>query len=78
VNRGLFHSDYPWLGRDVEDTVTGRRGTLRAIAPDVDKPHPVAWLLPPGGGTEWTTDPRALTDPAPITPGTPPLRGWPL
>ncbi len=65
---GLLHHGHPWLGRDVEDTATGKRGTLRAIAPDGDKPHPVAWLLPPGGGMEWTTDPGALANPAPITP----------
>ncbi|MFH9044807.1 hypothetical protein ACH4FA_36570 [Streptomyces sp. NPDC017966] len=46
----MLHRDHPWLGRAVTDTATGRRGTLRAIAPDGDKPRPVAWLQPPGGG----------------------------
>ncbi|MGY3676754.1 hypothetical protein [Streptomyces sp. TE33382] len=64
----LLHRDHPWIGRDVEDTATGRRGTLRAIAPDGKSPRPVAWLLPPGGGVEWTTDPGALNNPAPLTP----------
>jgi hypothetical protein len=68
--RGMLHRDHPWLGRTVEDTTTGRRGILRAIAPDGDRPQPVAWLLPEGGGTEWTTDPDALANPAPITPVT--------
>ncbi|MFJ6889907.1 hypothetical protein ACIQRC_34380 [Streptomyces californicus] len=45
-----------------------RRGTLRAIAPDVDKPVLVAWLLPVGGGVEWTTSPDALARPERITP----------
>ncbi|WP_431776489.1 hypothetical protein [Streptomyces cucumeris] len=64
----MLHRDHPWIGRDVEDTVTGKRGTLRAIAPEGDKrPQIVAWLQPHGGGTEWTTDPGALADPAPIT-----------
>ncbi|MBX7555382.1 hypothetical protein K1Y78_47705 [Streptomyces sp. tea 10] len=64
----LLHRDHRWLGRVVEDTATGRRGTLRAIAPEGTSPCPVAWLLPEGGGTEWTTDPDALDKPAPITP----------
>lgn len=65
---GLLHCDHKWLGREVEDTETGRRGILRAIAPDVDRPRPVAWLMPQGGGMEWTTDPGALAHPAPRTP----------
>lgn len=68
----MLHGDHPWLGRDVEDTVTGRRGTLRAIAPEGEKLRLVAWLRPLGGGVEWTTDPNALADPAPITPDTHP------
>jgi len=71
----LLHCAHPWIGRDVEDTVTGKRGTLRAIAPDGDKPRPVAWLLPPGGGTEWTTDPKALANPAPVTSDSPAVPG---
>jgi hypothetical protein len=70
--RSLLHRDHPWIGREVEDTATGRRGTLRAIAPDGDKPRPVAWLMPEGGGTEWTTDPDSLDNPAPVTPDTHP------
>ncbi|WP_433407022.1 hypothetical protein [Streptomyces sp. CA-146814] len=66
--RGLLHQDHPWLGRSVEDTVRQRRGTLRAIAPDVDKPGLLAWLLPVGGGVEWTTAPDALARPERITP----------
>lgn len=66
--RSLLHQDHPWIGRNVEDTATGRRGILRAIAPDDGKPHPVAWLMPDGGGTEWTTSPSMLANPAPITP----------
>ncbi|WP_106409697.1 hypothetical protein [Streptomyces odonnellii] len=64
----LLHRNHPWIGRDVEDTATGRRGTLRAIARDDDEPRPVAWLLPPGGGAEWATEPNAFADP--ITPDT--------
>lgn len=67
----MLHDDHPWLGREVEDTKTGRRGTLRAIAPEGTKARPVAWLIPSGGGMEWTTDPTALANPAPITPDTP-------
>ncbi|CAL9673100.1 hypothetical protein [Streptomyces sp. enrichment culture] len=66
---GLLHHSHPWIGRDVEDTLTGRRGILRALAPDGDSPRLVAWLRPPGGGVEWTTHPDALANPAPITPG---------
>ncbi|WP_327332915.1 hypothetical protein [Streptomyces anulatus] len=66
--RGLLHRDHPWLGWSVEDTATQRRGLLRAIAPDGDKPVPVAWLLPVGGGLEWTTAPGVLARPERITP----------
>ncbi|MBZ6093454.1 hypothetical protein KVH02_34900 [Streptomyces olivaceus] len=67
--RSLLHREHPWIGQEVEDTATGRRGILRAVAPDGDRPRPVAWLLPAGGGTEWTTDPRTLDHPAPVPPG---------
>ncbi|AJE43910.1 hypothetical protein [Streptomyces nodosus] len=67
MTASALHYEHPWIGRDVEDTATGRRGTLRAIAPDGDRPRPVAWLLPSGGGKEWTTDPEVLADPAPVT-----------
>lgn len=70
VCRSLLHDDHPWIGRNVEDTATGRRGILRAIAPDGAEPRPMAWLLSEGG-TEWTTDPGSLANPAPIAPETP-------
>ncbi|MBZ6142496.1 hypothetical protein [Streptomyces olivaceus] len=67
--RSLLHREHPWIGQGVEDTATGHRGILRAVAPDGDRPRPVAWLLPAGGGTEWTTDPHTLAHPAPAPPG---------
>ncbi|MEU9752238.1 hypothetical protein AB0D90_03760 [Streptomyces althioticus] len=70
----LLHQPHPWIGRTVTDTATGRRGTLRAVAPEPRSVQPVAWLHPHGGGPEWTTDLDALTDPAPITPDTTPRR----
>lgn len=70
--RRLLHRDHPRLGRIVEDTTTGRRGILRAIAPGGDRPQPVTWLIPVGGGTEGTTDPDTLANPAPNTPVTHP------
>ncbi|MGO4419265.1 hypothetical protein AB4Z54_11065 [Streptomyces sp. MCAF7] len=70
---GLMHRKHRWLGRVVTDTVTGRRGILRAVAPDGTNPRPVAWMWPAeGGGLEWTTDLLALADPAPVTPDTHP------
>lgn len=71
-NLGLMHRTHPWIGREVEDAVTGRRGVLRAVAPDGKNPRPVAWLWPVGGGREWTTELRALANPAPLTPDTNP------
>ncbi|MFF7558290.1 hypothetical protein ACFZA9_35960 [Streptomyces olivaceus] len=68
--RSLLHREHPWIGQEVEDTATGRRGILRAVAPDGDRPRPVAWLLPAGGGMEWTTDPSTLVHPVPTSPGT--------
>ncbi|MER8197553.1 hypothetical protein ABTY00_26785 [Streptomyces microflavus] len=56
----------------MEDTARQRRGTLRAIAPDVDKPVLVAWLLPVGEGVEWTTAPGALAHPERFTTNSPP------
>ncbi|MFF8732769.1 hypothetical protein ACF073_40845 [Streptomyces sp. NPDC015171] len=70
--RSLLHRDHPWIGRNVEDTATGRRGILRAVAPAPDTKRPVAWLAPTGGGTEWTTSLGALANPEPITPDTHP------
>ncbi|MFC8856840.1 hypothetical protein ACFT5D_27730 [Streptomyces sp. NPDC057144] len=66
----LQHRSHRWLGRVVEDTATGRKGILRAVAPDIDTPRTVAWLAPVGGGREWTTAPGALANPAPLTPDT--------
>ncbi|AKN75016.1 hypothetical protein QR97_39770 [Streptomyces sp. PBH53] len=68
----LLHHAHPWIGRTVEDTATGRRGVLRAVAPDPETSRPVAWLAPAGGGTEWTTALGAVANPAPITPDTHP------
>ncbi|MGW4781464.1 hypothetical protein ACWEPA_33000 [Streptomyces filamentosus] len=66
----FLHQKHRWLGREVEDTVTGRRGILTAVAPDPADPRarPLAWLRPLGGGTEWTTTPAALASPSPLTP----------
>ncbi|MBT2506919.1 hypothetical protein J7I98_13655 [Streptomyces sp. ISL-98] len=58
------------MNAGVEDTATGRRGTLGAIAPDTDHRRLTASPMPRNGGVEWTTAPGALTSPAPITPGT--------
>ncbi|MFB7032205.1 MULTISPECIES: hypothetical protein [unclassified Streptomyces] len=66
----FLHREHCWIGREVEDTATGRRGILHAIAPDTDENTPVAWLRPIGGGTEWTTYPTALANPATLTPNT--------
>jgi hypothetical protein len=63
-----MHRSHPWLGHLVTDSATGRRGILRAIAPEGTASTPVAWLAPRRGGIEWTTAPENLADPAPITP----------
>ncbi|MFI1507583.1 hypothetical protein [Streptomyces sp. NPDC020597] len=63
----LLHREHPWIGREVEDTATGRRGVLRAIAPDLNGTRALAWLRPATGGMEWTTNPSALDNPAPVT-----------
>ncbi|MEU3862907.1 hypothetical protein AB0F03_37450 [Streptomyces sp. NPDC028722] len=68
----MLHDDHPWVGREVEDTASGRRGILRAVAPEGDPPRAVAWLRPAGGGTEWTTAVSALANPALIKPETHP------
>lgn len=61
---GLLHQHHRLLGRPVRDTAHDRIGILQAIAPDVGTDTPaVAWLRPPGGGTEWTT-PRTAIVPA--------------
>ncbi|GAB1340868.1 hypothetical protein ACE1SV_74580 [Streptomyces sp. E-15] len=71
----LLHRDHRWLGRTVEDTATGRRGILRAVAPSGTDPRPVAWLAPLGGGLEWTATLGALAEPAVITPTSHPHPG---
>jgi hypothetical protein len=68
TSTGLMHRSHPWLGQLVTDSASGRRGILRAIAPEGTALTPVAWLAPPRGGIEWTTAPENLTDPVPITP----------
>ncbi|MEU9476146.1 hypothetical protein [Streptomyces sp. NPDC048191] len=68
TSTGLMHRSHPWLGHLVTDSATGRRGILRAIAPEDTGPAPVAWLAPRRGGIEWTTAPENLTDPTPIVP----------
>ncbi|MET9448921.1 hypothetical protein [Streptomyces cinerochromogenes] len=32
TTNSLLHRDHRWIGRTVEDTATGRRGVLRAVA----------------------------------------------
>ncbi|WP_440581239.1 hypothetical protein [Streptomyces sp. PT19] len=56
----MLHEPHRLMGCLVRDTISGRTGVLRAIAPDGDVPKPVAWLRPAGGGREWTTPPKAL------------------
>ncbi|MEU9440794.1 hypothetical protein AB0D42_07675 [Streptomyces sp. NPDC048304] len=68
TSTGLMHRSHPWLGQLVTDSASGRRGILRALAPEGTALTPVAWLAPPRGGIEWTTAPENLTDPMPITP----------
>ncbi|MEW2079946.1 hypothetical protein AB0941_41605 [Streptomyces sp. NPDC013433] len=65
---GMQHEKHRLLGRLVRDTATGRTGVLRAVAPDGDAPTPVAWLIPAGGGIEWTTPVGAIE---PVTVPTP-------
>ncbi|MFC8442104.1 hypothetical protein ACFUJT_28555 [Streptomyces griseoincarnatus] len=40
----MLHEPHRLIGRLVRDTVSGRIGVLRAIAPDGDMPEPAAWL----------------------------------
>ncbi|MGW4149292.1 hypothetical protein [Streptomyces albogriseolus] len=56
----MLHQRHRLIGRLVRDTLSRQIGVLRAIAPDGDAPEPVAWLIPEGGGTEWTTTPRSI------------------
>ncbi|WP_042424497.1 hypothetical protein [Streptacidiphilus anmyonensis] len=57
------HHRHPLLGRTVEDTATGRTGTLRAVMDTQlignhgTRTVKLAYVLPPGGGVEWTTEP---------------------
>ncbi|MFD5454240.1 hypothetical protein [Streptomyces olivaceus] len=37
--RSLLHREHQWIGQEVEDTAIGRRGILRVIAPDGDRPR---------------------------------------
>lgn len=68
---GMGHRDHPWLKMEVLDQESGRRGILRAIAPEGEKGPPVAWLAPVDGGTEWTTHPNSLGIANPATPAAP-------
>ncbi|MEV6619048.1 hypothetical protein AB0N31_35395 [Streptomyces sp. NPDC051051] len=65
---GILHERHRLIGRPVRDTVFGRTGLLRAIAPNGDVPRPVAWLIPAGAGIEWTASVRAIK---PVTPSRP-------
>ncbi|CAL9334044.1 hypothetical protein SUDANB146_06374 [Streptomyces sp. enrichment culture] len=56
----MLHTRHRLIGHLVYDTVSARSGVLRAVAPDGDAPKPVAWLIPVGGGIEWTTPVRAI------------------
>ncbi|MEU1266692.1 hypothetical protein ABZ473_32440 [Streptomyces cellulosae] len=67
----MLHKPHRLIGRLVRDTLSGRIGVLRAIAPDGDTTEPAAWLIPEGGGTEWTTTPRSI-EPV-VLPGPGPL-----
>lgn len=70
----MGHQPHPFLDRLVVDTEhDGRVGVLRAVAPDVDdirlepilrvpEAPPVAWLVPPAGGREWTTSLTAIEE----------------
>ncbi|MFI8194117.1 hypothetical protein ACIF8T_36165 [Streptomyces sp. NPDC085946] len=70
----MLHDRHRLLGHLASGTVSGRTGVLRGVAPEGDAPKPVAWLLPAGGGIEWTTPIRAIE---PVTAPTPdrPRRG---
>jgi hypothetical protein len=62
----MLHHLHPLLGKPVVDTKTGRVGILRAVCPETFDPAahrhgPLrAWLIPVGGGQEWTTEPDAV------------------
>jgi hypothetical protein len=74
---GLGHRSHPLLGKPVVDTVSGRHGILRAVAPTmtmgvrgvfepsqshISKFPVAAWLAPHGGGREWTTGVDAIEE----------------
>ncbi|MFW6690877.1 hypothetical protein [Streptomyces sp. MAR4 CNX-425] len=72
---GLGHERHPLLGKLVLDRTSGRTGVLRAICPEPETrsawsaPAPrqtagprMAWLVPVGGGVEWTTAPEAIEE----------------
>ncbi|WP_181788956.1 hypothetical protein [Streptomyces phytophilus] len=72
---GLGHERHPLLGKLVLDRTSGRTGVLRAICPEPETHRvwstPVlrqvagprmAWLVPVGGGVEWTTTPDAIEE----------------
>ncbi|CAM5651550.1 hypothetical protein [Streptomyces griseomycini] len=71
----MLHDRHRLIGRLVRGTVSGRTGVPRAVATDGDTPKPVAWLIPEGGGTEWTTPLRAIEPVTVPTPSRPPRRG---
>ncbi|SEM69816.1 hypothetical protein [Streptacidiphilus jiangxiensis] len=64
----LGHTLHPLIGRRVEDVASGRTGTLRAVVntptrtPIGTRTVRLAYLLPDGGGVEWTTDPDNLRE----------------
>jgi hypothetical protein len=63
---GLGHFDHPLIGKTVEDATTGRAGTLRAVMETTlitghgRRVECLAYVLPPGGGLEWTTSPSNI------------------
>lgn len=74
---GLGHERHPLLGKLVVDRASGREGVLRAICPEPEAPAAwmspalrpgsgprMAWLVPAGGGVEWTTAPDAIEEAA--------------
>jgi hypothetical protein len=71
----MLHQGHRLIGCCVRDTLSGRTGVLRAIAPDGDNPKPVAWLRPERGGIEWTTAPEALEAANSAAPDSGPRRG---
>ena len=62
------HISHPLIGRRVEDVASGRVGTLRAVVDTSVPTHTgsrvvrLAYLLPAGGGVEWTAAPSNLRE----------------